>query len=315
MQQREHASAPTGSGGAVPTDAERLAAALEALAARDQVLADRSRRLAALQDTADRLAAVSARLQAAEEELAALRRAHRAEIAQREERLAELESLRASLPARDGLSVPDAAPQPDLASGAEAIVLARLRRDLEIERRRNFRLGERHSAPAAETARLQEALDAERRRSAELQQRLPAAAAPEEGYAPAEERFRRRLEARGSGELARAEETIRSQRRVLEEKERLISLLLDRCRAAGRLREGPDDLKEVSGIGPVIEDLLHGLGITTFGQLAALTDEELDRIGDRLGAFHERVHRDRWREQAAELERQRVRLGPGLTLR
>jgi len=307
VQQREDAPASTSSRGAIPTDAERLAAALEALAARDQVLADRNRRLAALQDTADRLAAVSARLQVAEDELAALRRAHRAEIAQREERLAELESLRASLPA------PALQPEPGTADEPEA--LARLRRDLEIERRRNFQLAERHAAPAADTAGLEEALDAERRRLAAPEQWLAVPADPDDTYARAEERFRQRLEERRAGELARAEDTIRRGREVLEEKERLITLLLDRLRAAGGVHEGPDDLKEVSGIGPVIEDLLHSLGIATFEQLAALPDDELDRIGDRLGAFRERVRRDRWREQAAELAQRRVRLGPGLSLR
>ena len=82
----------------------------------------------------------------------------------------------------------------------------------------------------------------------------------------------------------------------------------------GEIREGPDDLKQIIGIGPVIEDLLHGLGITTFEQLAALSEEEVDRIGDLLGAFRERIRRDGWTEQAAELARRRVRLGPGLSL-
>ena len=64
----------------------------------------------------------------------------------------------------------------------------------------------------------------------------------------------------------------------------------------------------------MIEDLLHGLGITTFEQVASLSAEDVDRIGDLLGAFPERIRRDGWAEQAAELARRRVRLGPGLSL-
>ena len=119
---------------------------------------------------------------------------------------------------------------------------------------------------------------------------------------------------RSDGDLARAEETIRRQHAVLEEKERLIAVLLERLRAAGEVREGPDDLKEIIGIGPVIEGLLHGQGITTFEQLAALSDEDVDRVGALLGAFHERIRRDRWIEQAAELARRPGPPRPGLSL-
>jgi predicted flap endonuclease-1-like 5' DNA nuclease len=72
---------------------ERLIAALEALAARDRLLAERARRLAALEDVADRLAAASARGDMLSEDLAALRRARRADLAERDRRIGELEAL------------------------------------------------------------------------------------------------------------------------------------------------------------------------------------------------------------------------------
>jgi predicted flap endonuclease-1-like 5' DNA nuclease len=313
----------------VPSDAQRLQAALEALTARDQVLADRTRRLAALESTSGRLAALAARLEAAEEEVATLRRARAAEAAEREERIAELERrLAGGWPAPQPAVVEDpggsgvaGTPTATLEPSATAGLVARLGRDLELERQRNFRLAGRGSEGAAvEALTLQEALDDCHRRRAALERQLAefqsdGAAGPGGAYARWEAWFRRRVAERHEADLQRAEETARSQHSVLEEKERLIATLLDRLRAAGEVQEGPDDLKRVIGIGPVIEDLLHGLGITTFEQLASLSEEEVDRIGDLLGAFRERIRRDGWAQQAAELARRRVRLGPGLSLR
>ena len=311
-------------GGSPASDAARLQAALEALAARDQVLADRTRRLAALEDCAARLAAVAARLEAAEEELASLRLARQAQAAEREARLTELEiRLAADHPSHHEAPpepAPGASVEPSGPPGVEAVV-ARLQSDLEAERRRNFRFRLVERVPASdpsEAPSLRESLEEARCRAAMLERELaelrtgPGGLSP---YAHWEAWFRRQLAERGAAERARAEETIRDQHAVLEEKERLITTLVDRLRAAGEVEEGPDDLKEIVGIGPVIEDLLHGLGITSFEQLAALSAEELDRIGDRLGAFHERIRRDRWTEQAADLAHRRVRLGPGLSLR
>ena len=94
----------------------------------------------------------------------------------------------------------------------------------------------------------------------------------------------------------------------------LIALLLDRLRECGQVDDGPDDLKAVIGIGPVIAEMLHAQGITTFEQLAALSEEDIDRLGDLLGSFRERIRRDGWVEQAAALAARRVRLGPGAIL-
>ncbi|MBM3695062.1 MAG: hypothetical protein FJW79_03900 [Actinobacteria bacterium] len=295
MQVSDRGDAVGADGPAPASDAARLQAALEALTARDQVLAARTRRLAALEDTAARLAVTAARLQAAEEELAALRREHQAGLAERDLRLAQLEALLGASPPA-GKSPPgplEAAPS-SLHADATDAVRRRLEADLKAERQRNFRLQQRGSGgPSHEAGRLQEAPDSTR----------PEIAAPEPR--PAE---------RTGGELPRAEETIRHQRAVLEEKERLIGVLIERLRRRGAVHEGPDDLKQIVGIGPVIEDLLHGLGITTFEQLAALSAADEEQIGELLGNFRERIERDRWVEQAAELARRRVRLSPGLSL-
>jgi predicted flap endonuclease-1-like 5' DNA nuclease len=301
-----------GADDAVRPEGERLQAALEALTARDQVLADRSRRLAALEGAASRLTALAARLELAEAELAALRRARSAEAREREERIGQLEARLAELP------LPAEAPAP-LRSSEEPPegVVARLQQDLDLERRRNARLAARREDGAGAVARLQEELDTARRHAATLERQLgemQQAAGPSGAYAHWEQWFHQRLADRAASDSARADEALRQQRAALEEKERLISRLIDRLRATGQIRQGPDDLKEVVGVGPVLEDLLHGLGITSFEQLAALSEEEVGRIEGLLGVFPERIRRDRWIEQAADLAARRVRLGPGLSL-
>lgn len=62
----------------------------------------------------------------------------------------------------------------------------------------------------------------------------------------------------------------------------------------------PDDLKKISGVGPVLEGKLHDLGITKYAQVAAFTKEQIDMVDERL-SFKGRIERDNWIEQAAEL--------------
>lgn len=62
-----------------------------------------------------------------------------------------------------------------------------------------------------------------------------------------------------------------------------------------------DDLTRIKGVGPKVEKLLHGLGITSFAQIAAWDEAEVDRIDAQLGSFAGRIRRDDWRAQAALL--------------
>ncbi|WP_309082658.1 50S ribosomal protein L21 [Chelativorans sp.] len=61
----------------------------------------------------------------------------------------------------------------------------------------------------------------------------------------------------------------------------------------------PDDLTVIKGIGPVAAEQLKEQGLTTFAQLAALTDEDIARI-DAAMPFSTDQIRD-WREQATKL--------------
>ena len=62
----------------------------------------------------------------------------------------------------------------------------------------------------------------------------------------------------------------------------------------------PDDLKKISGVGPVLEGKLHALGITKFAQVAAFTPEDVAKIDDALN-FKGRIERDDWIGQARAL--------------
>lgn len=63
-----------------------------------------------------------------------------------------------------------------------------------------------------------------------------------------------------------------------------------------------DDLKRIKGVGPKLVTILHNEGVTTFGQIAAWSESDIDRIDEKLGKFAGRIRRDRWVEQAKLLE-------------
>lgn len=65
--------------------------------------------------------------------------------------------------------------------------------------------------------------------------------------------------------------------------------------------EGPaDDLKLISGVGPVLEKKLNALGVMTFAQVAAMSKDDITKLDDAL-SFKGRIERDDWLSQAAEL--------------
>jgi len=62
-----------------------------------------------------------------------------------------------------------------------------------------------------------------------------------------------------------------------------------------------DDLKRIKGVGPKLETLLNSLGVTSYSQIAAWDDDEIDRIDAQLGTFAGRIRRDDWPAQARYL--------------
>ncbi|MDG4551214.1 MAG: phasin family protein [Candidatus Contendobacter sp.] len=89
----------------------------------------------------------------------------------------------------------------------------------------------------------------------------------------------------------------------LEEMNDLIRGLAENRRAAGPAAPPAekDDLKLISGIGPVLEGKLNGAGITTYQQIAALTEDGIERIESEVINSSGRVHREDWIGQAKTL--------------
>ena len=61
-----------------------------------------------------------------------------------------------------------------------------------------------------------------------------------------------------------------------------------------------DDLKKITGIGPVLEKKLNALGITRLDQIANFSDEDIAKVDDALN-FKGRISRDDWVGQAKAL--------------
>ena len=72
-----------------------------------------------------------------------------------------------------------------------------------------------------------------------------------------------------------------------------------------------DDLKMISGLGPVIEKRLNALDIYTFRQISNFTARDIETFNDAIIYFSGRIERDEWVAQARELvqsEEERLQL-------
>lgn len=65
-------------------------------------------------------------------------------------------------------------------------------------------------------------------------------------------------------------------------------------------KSGPDDLKQISGIGPKIESILNDLGVFHFDQIAEWKKQQIDWADQRL-KFKGRITREKWVAQARKL--------------
>lgn len=59
-----------------------------------------------------------------------------------------------------------------------------------------------------------------------------------------------------------------------------------------------EPVTQLKGLGPKVAGRLAELGVTTIGEMAALSDGQAESIDAQLGAFTGRMGRDRWIEQA-----------------
>jgi large subunit ribosomal protein L21 len=75
----------------------------------------------------------------------------------------------------------------------------------------------------------------------------------------------------------------------------------EKPKAAKKSAKGDgDDLSQIAGVGPVIVGKLHDAGVTTFAQIAAWTDADVEEIEEKL-SFKGRVGREDWIAQAKDL--------------
>jgi predicted flap endonuclease-1-like 5' DNA nuclease len=62
-----------------------------------------------------------------------------------------------------------------------------------------------------------------------------------------------------------------------------------------------EDLKSVKGIGPKIEMLLRGQGVTSVAQIAAWSDADISAIAQKIGVKAARIRKDDWIASAKRL--------------
>lgn len=62
-----------------------------------------------------------------------------------------------------------------------------------------------------------------------------------------------------------------------------------------------DDLEEIVGVGPMLAELLHDVGVYYFWQVAEWTKEDIAYVDGKLNHFKGRIERDNWVGQAREL--------------
>ena len=61
-----------------------------------------------------------------------------------------------------------------------------------------------------------------------------------------------------------------------------------------------DDLKHIYGVGPVLEKMLHALGVYQFIQVATWKADDIAFFDARLHDFHGRIEREHWVRSAQE---------------
>ena len=63
-----------------------------------------------------------------------------------------------------------------------------------------------------------------------------------------------------------------------------------------------DDLQQISGIGPYVEQSLNAMGIFRYQQLAALSGDDISKISEKINISPSRIIKEEWVEQAKELQ-------------
>lgn len=268
---------------------------------RDAVIADLEQRLAALG------AARNAELKRLNEKIASMEHLY-VDVEVRDRRITLLEEeLKDTAEVRDAALAEIASTERQIAelrsAHAEATLsLARfagLEHDLLSAHARIIELEEMVAGDSLgiEVERLRSTLQAERDRADRAVQRAALADERPTTYAEWDSRVRERVDAAVAEAVAPLQARIDHLHAVVMEKERRLATLGVRT----TLPAGPDDLTRIRGIGPKISAILRDLGISTFRDIAAFTDDDVKRIGGHLPVYGGRIIDDDWIAQARDL--------------
>ena len=81
-----------------------------------------------------------------------------------------------------------------------------------------------------------------------------------------------------------------------------LSALLNKLGAFNADTQTADDLKKITGVGPVLQKKLNAMGLFTFQQIGRMTNEDYDLFDEILGELPGKAKRDDWAGQASKLK-------------
>jgi len=260
-------------------------------------LEDLKQRLAAAVTARDELSATVQQVPRLESELAGLSRTH-------QDLQTELAQLHSRLDEPQGDAPP--APGPSEAESDRLIASEATRRDLESQLAglTAARSAERKASGEriASLERIHGRLGERDQRIAELEAELENASAVDldaqpSTYAEWDQMMRTRIATSVATATNRLKDQIAHLRTVVAEKEGLL-----RGRGQNQpVAKGPIPVTAIKGIGPVIAGILANHGITSIDDIAALGDDDIDRLGASMPVYPDRIRGDDWVGQAQSL--------------
>lgn len=105
----------------------------------------------------------------------------------------------------------------------------------------------------------------------------------------------------GLGAFGAVAEKAAEKTATAEPKRKKAKATVKRNKAVGTSAQTGDDLKQVNGIGPGLENKLKDAGILTLKQIAELSGDDIARLEDEVVRFSGRIKRDQWVQQAKKL--------------
>jgi len=106
-----------------------------------------------------------------------------------------------------------------------------------------------------------------------------------------------------SEEINEHEETVNAEGLLTSEVDRdRVDEMLSRIGVFDPATESADDLQKLQGVGPLMEQRLHQMGIYTYGQVSRLTNEDINLLDSTIENFPIEENRGDWRVQANKLK-------------